>query len=89
MTDTIPHLWEFVGARIRKRRQALRLSQVELSRCLCLTRASVVNIECGRQRPSLDTLYQIAEILDIEIGTLMPTCKELYAMLIQPENKPK
>jgi transcriptional regulator with XRE-family HTH domain len=71
-------LYRIVGERIRTVRQqhAPPLSQAELAEQLGMSRASVVNIEAGRQRPPLHVLWQIASVLKIEPALLLPNQAE-------------
>lgn len=73
--------YKLLGGRIRaaRERHTPRLSQIQLAAQLNLSRASVVNIEVGRQHPPLDTLWAIADALDIELRDLIPTRAEYEA----------
>ncbi len=44
-----------------------------------MSRTSVVNIEKGRQHTSLHVLWQIAERLDVEAASLLPTRRDYRA----------
>ena len=48
------------------------MSQAKLAQELGLSRASVVNIEAGRQRTPLHVLWRIAEELQTDIALLIP-----------------
>ena len=61
-----------VGARIREIRESRGLTQKELASRISLTRTSIANIETGRQKIQLHTLYEIAAALNIELSTLLP-----------------
>ena len=52
-----------VGLRIRIIREALDMNQDELAKKVGLTRASVANIETGRQRLLLHTVEQVSKAL--------------------------
>jgi transcriptional regulator with XRE-family HTH domain len=73
--------YRFVGERIRVARQRSipRISQVQLANHLNMSRASVVNIEAGRQHPPLHILWEIAEFLNIEVRDLIPSQAEYTA----------
>lgn len=62
-----------IGGRIRAERGALGFSQVELAKEVGLTRTSIINIEAGRQRLPLCTLYSIANALGISVFCLLPS----------------
>jgi transcriptional regulator with XRE-family HTH domain len=59
-------IYRLVGSRIAARRKELRLKQVEVAAQIGLTRASLANIEKGRQKVMLHQIYRIAEALRIE-----------------------
>ena len=63
--------WE-VGAAIRRARVDKGLSQQELADLAELQRTSIVNIEGGRQRLPLTTLYDIADALGVQAVALLP-----------------
>ncbi|MBN8820826.1 MULTISPECIES: helix-turn-helix transcriptional regulator [unclassified Spirosoma] len=70
-------LYEIVGSNIKKRRTEVGLNQTALASKLHLSRTSVVNIEQGRQHPSLHLLWQIAECLRTTVVALLPKDEEL------------
>lgn len=78
-------LYRLVGQRIRDARQRVpRLSQTALAKRLAISRASVVNIEAGRQRAPLHLLWQIAEELQTELALLIPNQQEYLAEEADP-----
>lgn len=64
--------YEEVGEKIRKARIGAGVSQEVIAEYLSLTRASIVNIEKGRQRPSIYLLIVIADLLKIDYIDLVP-----------------
>jgi len=72
-------LYQAVGEKIRHVREQSRpkLSQAQLATRLGVSRASIVNIEAGRQRTPLHVLWQIAGILGTELSLLIPQRDEL------------
>ncbi len=62
-----------VGRMIRKGREAAGLRQDELAERVGLTRTSITNIEKGKQRIQIHTLYAIAQALNISPLTLLPS----------------
>lgn len=66
------NIYTYIGKKITLYRKDSRLSQENLSKRVELTRTSIVNIEKGRQRPTLEVLYHIAQILGVEIIDLLP-----------------
>jgi transcriptional regulator with XRE-family HTH domain len=53
------------------------LSHVKLAQQLGISRASVVNIEAGRQRAPLHLLWQFSETLATDLSLLIPRREEL------------
>lgn len=64
--------YEILGARVKQNRKQASLSQAELAERIGLTRASVANLEAGRQRPSTHQAAMIADILNVPIERLLP-----------------
>jgi transcriptional regulator with XRE-family HTH domain len=70
-SDSLSYMSDFeiyrvIGSRIAARRKHLRLKQVEVAAQIGLTRASLANIEKGRQKIMMHQIYRIAEALRIE-----------------------
>jgi DNA-binding XRE family transcriptional regulator len=80
--DDVPGLYTEVGRKIRsaRDRSTPRLSQDNLAKRLGVSRASIVNIEAGRQHAPLDLLWKIAQILELELTMLIPQRAELLAI---------
>lgn len=55
--------YEELGKAIRLRREALGMTQAELGTRIELSRTSVTNLECGRQRLLLDQFCKLADVL--------------------------
>lgn len=53
-----------IGTNIRSAREKRRIKQHALAEMLSLSRASIVNIEKGRQHVSMHTLWQISSLLN-------------------------
>ena len=64
--------YEEIGERIRKKRIEAGINQEVFSQLLNLTRGSVVNIEKGRQRPSIYLLITISQIIGVDYIDLVP-----------------
>lgn len=75
-------VYRAVGERIRTARehQPVRLSQAALAKKLEISRASIVNIEAGRQHAPLYLLWKIAQELDVELVSLIPLKADLAVM---------
>jgi transcriptional regulator with XRE-family HTH domain len=65
-------LYKEIGQRIRCVREERKLTQAELAAVVLLTRTSITNIEHGRQKLLLHTLYDIAAALAVEPCNLLP-----------------
>lgn len=64
--------YQQVGARIRDARNLALINQETLATQLGLTRASIINLEKGRHRPSLFMLMEIANVLMCDYTSLVP-----------------
>lgn len=64
--------YQLLGENIRHARKTVNLKQDALASYLGLSRASVINIEKGRQHPPLHQLNDIARILKVDISSLIP-----------------
>lgn len=58
------------------------MTQDQLAKAVGLTRTSVVNIEKGRQKVPLDTLYEMARVLGTTVHELLPVAA---APRVQPQ----
>ena len=86
---------QIFGERIKARRRELRLTQLELSGRLQISRAMLANIETGAQRTSVFLLARLAQILEVSTEDLVPDIVEAEARFKQSrkislatENKP-
>ena len=78
LTETQENLlYRKIGDTIRKEREKVNYKQVPFAQALNISRASLVNIEKGRQRAPLHILYNISRLLKIEISDLLPDFKAL------------
>ena len=70
-----------IGRRLLEARKG-RFTQEQLADALAqrgvqLKRASIANIEKGKQRIMLHILFEIAEILGVEVSSLLPTIAQM------------
>jgi transcriptional regulator with XRE-family HTH domain len=70
-------IYSELGSVIRRRRKAIGRTQADLARSIGLARASIANIECGRQKILLHQLYQLASALQIGIVELLPLSRDI------------
>ena len=76
MTD-FDEVYRVLGRKVRQMREVQRLSQDQLAQRLGISRASMVNIEAGRQRAPLHLLWQIAEVLHSKLIDMIPTPEDV------------
>jgi transcriptional regulator with XRE-family HTH domain len=70
-------LYRMFGDRVRALRENRSVTQEELARRVQLSRASITNIEKGRQRVLLHQLVNIADALDAKPSELMPSANAM------------
>lgn len=73
MTD--PWLYAEFGRRVAARRKAKGWTQDDLARRIDMSRASVANMETGRQRAPIHVVYRLAKVLDCTPIDLVPPPK--------------
>ncbi len=69
-------IYELVGRKVERQRREAGLTQTQLAQRCGLARGSIANIERGNQRPTLHTLWSIADALNIDPPTLVPSREE-------------
>lgn len=69
-------LYELVGQNLARQRQESKLSQTQLADRCGLTRGSIANIESGNQRPTLHTLWSLADALNVDMRSFFPSPDE-------------
>lgn len=70
-------VYPLLGRAVAKRREQLQLTQAEVASRIGLTRASLANIETGRQKVLLHHIYLLAEALGLSsILDLVPAAFE-------------
>jgi transcriptional regulator with XRE-family HTH domain len=65
-------IYKIIGERIRTLRESLNLNQEDIADQIGMRRTSITNIEAGRQRLPIDTLYAIAGMLGVSVFDLLP-----------------
>lgn len=68
------YVW--VGIKIMAMRKEARMTQQDLGDKIGLSRTSIVNIEKGRQTPPIYTYWEIARVLDVSPGEILPVKNE-------------
>jgi transcriptional regulator with XRE-family HTH domain len=62
-----------IGIELRKARKALGATQRDVADAVGLKQHSISNIEAGKQRISLDQLYDICRFLNLDPQKVLPT----------------
>lgn len=65
-------IYKEIGQRIRIARENKNLTQEDLGKLVNLTRTSITNIEGGKQKIPIDSLYNFAEVLNTNVYSLLP-----------------
>ncbi|MFZ4807589.1 MAG: helix-turn-helix transcriptional regulator [Hyphomicrobiaceae bacterium] len=65
-------LYDQLGLLVRQHRERLDMNQSTLAEAIALSRASVANIEAGRQQVALHQVYRLAAALGVDVTTLLP-----------------
>lgn len=74
-------IYGIFGRRLRELREQRGLPQQELAILSGLTRASVANIESGRQRVLLHQMLKFSQALRVDLNTLVPQVSDI----LEPE----
>src|SRR5690349_1853796 len=70
-------LYTQIGKSIRGVRERLKIKQTDFAKLLEISRASVVNIEKGRQYPPLHLIFGIAKALKVKVTDLVPELESI------------
>lgn len=73
---SIDDFYNELGDRIKSERLKRKITQDDLGSLLDLTRASIINLEKGRHKPSIYQLIVIARFFDIDYTSLIPVASE-------------
>lgn len=65
------HIYKHIGSLIKSRRKQLRWTQEKLASRLAMSRASLANIETGRQNVLVHQLYAFAAALELAVGDFL------------------
>jgi transcriptional regulator with XRE-family HTH domain len=80
--------YEALGKRIQGFRKRAKLTQADLGERLHppLTRASVANIENGKQRVLAHTAVELAEVLNVSLDDLLPRPRKTTTPVVDAES---
>jgi len=78
MAKAIEPFYGLLGSRIQETREEKKMTQAQLAVALIppTTRASVANVENGKQRVLVHTLVQFAKAMGVEVGKLLPPAEQ-------------
>ena len=65
-------LYWTIGAAVRRARDRAGLTQEDVAKRVGFKRTSLANIESGRQRLPIATLYDLADALGVQATSLLP-----------------
>jgi transcriptional regulator with XRE-family HTH domain len=65
-------IYKSIGTIVRSKRRLMEWSQVKLAQRLGISRATLANIETGRQRILVHQLYSFAAVLGMKTEELLP-----------------
>lgn len=68
----IDSFYKLLGERIKTERIKKKISQKSIGDHLGLTRASIINLETGRHRPSIYQIIMIANYFNMDYTALIP-----------------
>lgn len=77
---TSDELYRALGRLIAEKRRRAGMTQLALAKSLDLSRASVANIERGKQAVQLHVIFRMATILNISVLELIPSSSEGLGM---------
>ena len=87
--NQITSLYDSLGIRIKEAREHANYKQTHFAALLRISRASLVNIEHGRQRAPLHILYEVARLLDISLSELLPDINEILQTAVPKQIEDK
>jgi transcriptional regulator with XRE-family HTH domain len=70
--STTEEIYRRLGQSIKSQREKQKVTQEELAQRIGLKRTSITNIESGKQKVQLHTLYSIANVLNVLPERLLP-----------------
>ncbi|WP_251861936.1 helix-turn-helix transcriptional regulator [Clostridium sp. Marseille-Q2269] len=62
---------EIIGQTLRNKRKELNLTQLEVSKAVCISRNYVSDVENGRYMPSVKVLLKLATFLKLDLNFLL------------------
>ena len=85
----LKHVYPAIGERIREARKKKYMTQARLAELVSMTRTSITNIEKGRQKLLVHTLYNLANALGVHPEDLLPAERKHHLERTLVERLPK
>ena len=82
-------MYRIVGTKIRKLREEVGLTQVDLAKAVDLSSEFISLLELGRRAPSLESLSKIANYFKKDLSFFLTEKKEAFNSLLQHKNLEK
>lgn len=80
---------KYIGLKIKEYRESKKIKQEELGELLGLSRISILNMEAGKHRASVDTIFYLCGIFKCKVGDLFPPIKTVKIVFEEKEIKIK
>lgn len=63
----------YIGAKIQSLREERNISQTDFGKLIGLSRASIVNLEAGRQASPMRTILEMCVAFNVTVDKILPT----------------
>lgn len=80
---------KYIGLKIKEYRESKKIKQEELGELLGLSRVSILNMEAGKHRASVDTIFYLCGIFKCQVADLFPPIKAVKIVFEEKEIKIK
>lgn len=77
-----------IGRRLKELREEKQYKQSDVGEYVGLTRSSIANIEQGRQKLQIDTLYDFAFFYKVDVKEILPDISNFSKYQEKPAIKP-
>jgi len=82
-------MYRIIGTKIRKLREEVGLTQVDLAKAVGLSSEFISLLELGRRAPSLESLSKIADYFEKDISFFLTEKEEVFKLLLKQEGLDK
>ena len=76
------NLYKIIGGGIEQQRKSINKTQEQFAKECGIKRVTYINIENGKHRISIDTLYMIANYLTLSISQLLPSDEDVKKIIL-------